>query len=36
MRVLLWGLRKATLGGRKHFLGGKTVIKNIFDKKEKG
>lgn len=36
MCVLLRDLRKATLGARKHFLGGKSVIKNIFDKKEKG
>lgn len=36
MCVLLWGLRKDTLGARKHFLGGKNVIKTIFDKKEKG
>lgn len=35
MCMLLQSLRKSTLGARKHFLGGKIGIKNIFDKKEK-
>lgn len=34
MRELLWGVGKATLGARTHFLGGRNVIRNVFDKKK--
>lgn len=36
MRVLLWGLRKATLGARKHFLGGKMTSKTYLIKRRRG